>query len=136
MTGHRRLEQGLHRAAVDYLRIMENLHHLLFFHPANGGGRSRTEAGILTGMGVRPGVPDQVLLLPGARAAFVELKAGAGRLSTAQVAFKEQVEALGFCYAECHSVDEVGRFVRGLITGGADQHRQGGGAGAPGERAA
>ena len=64
----------------------------------------------------------------------VELKVETGRLSTAQVAFKEQAEALGFRYAECRSVDEVERFVRGLIAGdGADHHRQGGGDDARGE---
>ena len=100
---------------VEYLRIMENLRKLAFFHPANGGGRSRVEAKIFNGLGVRPGVPDLVLLIPGGRAAFIELKAGAGRLSAAQVAFKMQVETLGFRYAECRSVDEVERFVRRLI---------------------
>ncbi len=128
MTARRRHpEQQLQRAVVEYLRIMENLHHLVFFHPANGGGRSRIEAAIFKGLGVRPGVPDLVLLLPDSRAAFIELKADGGRLSASQLAFKKQVEALDFRYAECRSVDEVERFVRGLIAGdGADHHQQGG----------
>ncbi len=73
MTGRRRHpEQQLQRAVVEYLRIMENMRKLAFFHPANGGGRTRTEAAIFKGLGVRPGVPDLVLLLPDGRAAFVE----------------------------------------------------------------
>ena len=32
------------------------------FHPANGGWRSRVEAAILKGMGVRAGVPDIIAI--------------------------------------------------------------------------
>ena len=136
MTARRHPEQQLQRAVVEYLRLMENMRKLTFFHPPNGGGRSKIEAAIFKGLGVRPGVPDLVLLLPPGRAAFIELKAGAGRLSTAQMAFKKQVKSLGFRFAECRSVDEVERFVRGLIAGGGvDHHQQGGGDDARGERA-
>ena len=111
----RRPEQALQRAVVDYLRLIENLGELTFFHVPNGGARSRVEAGIFKGLGTRAGVPDLVLLFPEGRAAFIELKAGGGCLSAEQLAFKNQAEEFGFAYAECHALDEVERFVRRLI---------------------
>ena len=111
----RRPEQAIHQAAVQYLRIMENLGELIFFHPPNGGARTKAEGGIFKSLGVRPGVPDLVLLFPGGRCAFIEIKAPKGRLSAAQKAFKNSAENLGFPFAECRGVDEVEKFVRGLI---------------------
>ena len=110
-----RPEQALHRAAVAYLRLLENLGELVFFHPANGGVRSRTEAAIFKGLGVRAGVPDLVVLFPGARCAFIELKSDVRRLSAAQLGFKNHAEMFGFPYATCRDLNEVERFVRKLI---------------------
>ena len=115
MAKRNRPEQKIHQATVQYLRIMENLGKLTFFHPPNGGGRSKAEGGIFKSLGVKPGVPDLVLLFPGGRCAFIEIKAPGGRTSEAQKEFRNQAEYFGFAYAECRAVDEVERFVRGLI---------------------
>ena len=121
MAKRLRPEQAIHQAAVQYLRIMENLGELIFFHPPNGGARTKAEGGIFKSLGVRPGVPDLVLLFPGGRCAFIEIKAPKGRLSAAQKAFKNTVEAMGFPFAECRAVDEVERFVRKLIAAPPDR---------------
>ena len=42
------------------------------------------------------GVPDRVVLLPGGKAAFVELKALGKKMRPLQVRRKNQIEALGF----------------------------------------
>ena len=42
------------------------------------------------------GVPDRVVLLPGGKAAFVELKATGKKMRPLQVRRKNQIEALGF----------------------------------------
>jgi len=42
------------------------------------------------------GVPDRMVLLPGRRAAFVELKAPGKRMRPLQVKRKRQLESLGF----------------------------------------
>jgi hypothetical protein len=73
------------------------------------------EAGIFKSLGVLAGVPDLVLLFPGGRCAFIEIKAPKGYLSANQKAFKSTVEYFGFPFAECRGVDEAERFVRGLI---------------------
>ena len=121
MAKRNRPEQAIHQAAVQYLRIMENLGELIFFHPASGGARSKAEAGIFKSLGVKPGVPDLVLLFPGGRCAFIEIKADKGRLSAAQKAFKNSAENLGFPFAECRAVDGVERFVRKLIAAPPDR---------------
>ena len=110
-----RPEQAIQKAVIQYLMILENLGELTFFHVPNGGRRSKTEGGIFKAMGVKPGVADLVILLPGGRTAFIEIKAGKGRLSPAQKAFRNTAEVLGFPFAECRAVDEVERFVRRLI---------------------
>ena len=78
------------------------------------GGPGQGHPGRLA-LGVHAGVPDLVLLLPGGLCAFIEIKADKGRLSPAQKAFRNTAEVLGFPFAECRAVDEVERFVRGLI---------------------
>ena len=116
-----RPEQAIQRAVVQYLGIMENLGELTFFHVPNGGRRSKAEGGIFKSLGVRPGVPDLVLLFPGGRCAFIEIKAPGGYLSASQKAFKNSAENLGFPFAECRGVDEVERFVRKLIAAPPDR---------------
>ena len=115
MAKRNRPEQAIQRAVVEYLKLMENLGELTFFHVPNGGRRTRTEARIFKGLGVRAGVPDLVLMFPDGRTAFIEVKAATGRLSAKQKEFKNTAEYFGFPYAECRAVDEVERFVRGLI---------------------
>ena len=54
------------------------------------------------------GVPDRIILLPGARLAFVEVKAPGMSLRPLQVKRKRQLEALGFSvYCIDHS-DQIG----------------------------
>jgi hypothetical protein len=50
-------EQQIQRAAFEHLAL-RGASAMFAFHPANGGWRSRAEAAILRGMGVRAGVPD------------------------------------------------------------------------------
>jgi hypothetical protein len=110
-----RPEQALQRGAIQYLRMLENLGELVAFHCPFGGSRSRTEAAIFKGLGVRAGVPDIVIVLPIGRVDFIELKAGAGQLSENQKQFKKQIEAMGAPYAECRDLNQVENFVRELI---------------------
>ena len=46
----------------------------VWFHAPNGGGRSKVEAAIFKGLGVKPGVPDLIILYRG-RCLAIELKA-------------------------------------------------------------
>lgn len=52
------------------------------------------------------GVPDRIVLLPGGRMAFVELKAPGKTLRPLQLKRKRQLERLGF---SVYVVDEIGK---------------------------
>lgn len=99
----RRPEQALQIAVAGF---MDRISGLIWFHVPNGGGRSRAEGGILKAMGVKRGVPDIVIILPSGKAAFIELKAGKGTLTTEQKAFRDSLGEDAH-WAEAKSLEEV-----------------------------
>ena len=54
------------------------------------------------------GVPDRLVLLPGGRMAFIELKAPGKELRPLQVRRKRQLEALGFSVYCIDSPEQIG----------------------------
>ena len=54
------------------------------------------------------GVPDRLLLLPGGRIAFAELKASGKTLRPLQAVRKRQLEALGFRVFVIDSTEQIG----------------------------
>lgn len=60
----------------------------LWYHCPNGGHRLKAVAGKLKAMGVKPGIPDCVILRPNGAAIYIELKAFGGVLSLAQKQFR------------------------------------------------
>ena len=70
------------------------------------GPRGAKRQAILVGMGVHPGFADLIVLCDG-RVLFLELKSAKGRLSPAQVAFRDDVLALGFCWALVRNLDDA-----------------------------
>ncbi len=54
------------------------------------------------------GVPDRIVLLPGGRLAFVELKAPGKQLRVLQGKRKRQLEALGFLVYRLDGVEQIG----------------------------
>tara|TARA_R110002110_G_scaffold294324_7_gene508321 strand:+ start:664 stop:1113 length:450 start_codon:yes stop_codon:yes gene_type:complete len=121
-----RPEQALQIHIVQYLAAIEQARRLTFFHPENGGYRTRAEAGLGKAMGRKAGVPDLVILSLIGRMHFIELKAqppsgkyaddlAAGRrhvfddprLSREQKAFVAKLVSLGFAVQVCNTVDQV-----------------------------
>jgi hypothetical protein len=78
----RRAEQQVQRTVLEHLEVRA-VPNCYWFHPANGGWRSPVEARVFKGLGVRPGVPDLVLIHAG-RTYGLELKATRGRLTPVQ----------------------------------------------------
>jgi hypothetical protein len=76
------------------------------FHPANGGWRSRIEAAILKGLGVRAGVPDVIVVKDG-RTYALELKSPGGRLTAAQNAAHAALRAAGATVVTSYSLDDA-----------------------------
>lgn len=89
------------------------------FHIPNGGGRSKVEAAILKGMGLRAGVSDLLLALPVQSSArryhgatrffgglYIEMKAPGETPTGLQVAFMHTMEAVGYETALCESLPD------------------------------
>jgi hypothetical protein len=108
----RRPEEQLHRAVVDLLSVYANRGLLAFCHVPNGERRDRATAGRLKAMGTMPGVADLLVWTQGGGHFAIELKAGAGKLSPAQVAWHATVTSLGHRVYVCRSVDDVERCLR------------------------
>jgi hypothetical protein len=112
-------EQALHLAAAQYLRLALRPPTVWSTFPAGGGGRVR--GAILKAAGMAAGWPDLLVLHPapvgmiGGIAAIVvglELKAGKGRASPAQVAMAAQFEAANAAYEFCWSLEDIQHALR------------------------
>lgn len=101
-------EANLQSACVSWFRLQyKKLAPLLFAVP-NGGSRNKIEAVNLKRQGVRAGVADLILLFPrqGHGALLIEMKFGTGRQRPAQKEWQHVVEAAGYKYVICRSLDE------------------------------
>lgn len=87
----------------------------LWFHPPNEGSRSKLYAAALKRRGVKPGVPDIVVLRP--PGLVIELKTQTGRLRTEQKAWLERLESVSVPTAVCRSIGEVVAAVEGVYGG-------------------
>lgn len=98
-------EYELHVAVVRLLDAI--LVGAMYFHPPNGGWRSKVESARLKNMGVVAGIPDLVILYDG-KTLFIELKKQkTGRVSPAQLVCHAQLAACGHHVEVCRSLDEV-----------------------------
>ena len=109
MTRRGRPEADLQRAVVGALRFALPKGAILH-HCANEvtqpGPRGAKRQAILVGMGVHRGFADLMVLCEG-RVLFLELKSPKGRLSPAQAAFRDAVQAQGFGWALVRSLDDA-----------------------------
>src|SRR3954465_3189252 len=112
MGAVRRPEEQLQRSVVDLLRLYEARGSLTFTHCPNGGYRTPAEAGMFRSLGVRADIPDLLLWRPSGGHFQIELKAGAGKLSPAQVAWHATVTSLGHRVYVCRSVDDIEHCLR------------------------
>lgn len=76
-------------------------------HFPAGENRSAITGARLKRMGTAKGWPDFIVNLPGGRVGYIELKAGKGRLSEEQTAFRDTVAINGARWALCRSLDDV-----------------------------
>lgn len=81
-------EEALQIALAIFLNNLERTTKAFrWFHVPNGGKRGILTAKKLKAQGVKPGVPDIIILLSGGRSIFLELKAEGGVLSPDQKQF-------------------------------------------------
>ncbi len=98
-------EARIQAAVVDWIKTVAP--GVLVFHIPNGGLRSKAEAARLKWIGVLAGIPDLIVIAPGRRAFFLEVKTEAGRLSTDQLAVHDRLVALGTPAAIVRSIDDA-----------------------------
>ncbi len=108
-------EQSLQRTVADYLALCV---------PAPPSGplwtavnlipaKSRAAAGISKAMGLKSGTPDIVMCWKG-RLVGIELKAGCGRVSSAQNETHDAITLAGGVVTTCRSLDDVAVFLATL----------------------
>ena len=116
-------ETALHLAVVRWWDLAASgfgVDRRALFHCPNGGRRGLREAKILKGLGVRPGVPDILVIVPrGGKAGLaLELKAPDGRLSDSQKEMLPLFEKNGWAICTAFSFDEaVGAITRYMRNG-------------------
>jgi hypothetical protein len=77
----------------------------------NGGARHIRVAVKLKAEGVRRGVPDLHIMMPGARLVYLEMKIKGGSLSPDQKAFRDLARSLGFEWGMAKTLDEAIEFL-------------------------
>lgn len=116
-----REEEDLQRAIIKWSNENAILYPCLMrlFHPANGGGRSPAEGGILKACGVRKGVPDLMLPLPSAvtYGLAVELKSSVGELTEEQQGWLLDLHSSGYVVGVARTIDEFWILFDAYLTG-------------------
>ncbi len=105
MTHRNRPEEVLQRATARYLDLALP-DDAVWFHCPSGGARSKAEAGIFKAMGVKPGIPDIIVIYRG-RMIAIELKAARGRSSPAQKDMHERLRAAGAYVYTTKRIEDV-----------------------------
>ena len=100
-----RPEQQIQRAVFQHLAL-RGASTMFAFHPAIGGWRSRVEAAILKGVGVKAGVPD-IIAIKDARCYALELKASSGRLTPVQCDAHAALVAAGAMVEVAYGLDDA-----------------------------
>ena len=98
-------EEALQIQLVSILRLMRPAP--FFMHIPNGGRRSAVEGARFKAMGVLPGAPDLLFILPDGRAAFLELKAGKNKLTADQEAFQWACRERWVNYCVAYTLEEA-----------------------------
>lgn len=98
-------ESEIQRACVRWFRLQYPEPQYLIYANANGGYRSRVEAAIMQGEGVRAGIPD-LTIVSSKRVIWVELKSRTGRLTESQCEVMGMIDNIGHNTLVCRSIDE------------------------------
>ncbi len=100
-------EFALHCVVADYLKLALDPAECFFTTIEHGGWRQKATAGRMKRVGVKPGIPDLMLIPKGGHVFFIELKAPNGRPSPEQIGLHLDLHRLGVTVFICKSLDEV-----------------------------
>lgn len=118
-------EQIIHRAIAEYLALTCNRAGFYYSTFPGGGLRSKIEARIFKGLGVKPGVADIMIVGPGGKVYWLEVKTPKTATtkktlqSPVQKEFQAAMGVLDSPYAVVRSVDEAAETLKqwGVING-------------------
>jgi hypothetical protein len=91
---------------AEIIQYLQSKKIYAFSVPNEAKGRSVVAQMQLIAMGLKSGVSDLVVVLPG-KVVFIEVKTPDGKQSPQQVKFEQRVKALGHDYHVVRSVDDV-----------------------------
>lgn len=94
------------RIQYDIVKYLQSAGVYFFSVPNDAGGRSVQAMARAKSMGLRAGVSDLVLVLPG-KVVFMEVKTEKGTSSHLQDVFRDRVQELGHLYVLVRSVEDV-----------------------------
>ncbi len=83
----------------------------LIFSIPNGSSRKIREAVMLKATGLLAGASDLIVITPGGKLLFVELKIDKGMQSAAQKEFEQRVNALGYEYHLIRSLEQFKKII-------------------------
>ena len=116
----RDLEHKIQCTCVRWFRLQYHQYAELLFAVPNGGARDAVTGAKLKEEGVLAGVADLMLLLPrkGFRSLCIEMKtpSKASRQQTSQKDWQKAVEAQGYKYVVCRSVDDFVDVIDNYLT--------------------
>lgn len=104
-------EAALQRAICQWL-IIAGVPGLLWFHVPNGMVSNARTVAHMKRIGMRPGVADLVVIMPGGKTHCLELKAKNGKLSRDQIVFSADCAIAGVPYKVCDNIDDALRVLR------------------------
>jgi len=104
----RDLEHKIQCGCVKWFRMQYHQFADLLFAVPNGGARDAVTGAKLKEEGVVAGVADLILFLPrqGFHALCIEMKTAKGVQRQTQRVWQEKVEAQGYKYVVCRSIDD------------------------------
>ena len=106
-------EHQLQSTLCEYMRL--NLRRDCDFYAVpNGGARHIRVAVRLKAEGVKRGVPDLHIMMPGGRLVYLEMKIKGGSLSADQKAFRDMARALGFEWGMARTLDQAIDFLASI----------------------
>lgn len=91
------------------LALFELILHpdVMVFHVPNGGERNAIVGARMKRSGVKRGVPDLVLLAPGGRTHFIEVKRPGEKLTVQQEAFRDFCAFAGFPWSIAFTMEDA-----------------------------
>ena len=98
-------EARIQREIIQFVRAVAP--HCLIVAVPNGSQRTASGRPANAVAGLTAGVPDLVVVIPGGRVLWVEVKSEKGRVSDAQLAFHLELQARGHDIAIVRSLDDV-----------------------------